>query len=57
METVISSIAEEVKSFLQLGDLRATGLVCPFLSKLHMENSFRKLFVSLFWVYRRQYNC
>lgn len=47
METVFRSIAEEVKSFLQLGDLRATGLVCPFLSKLHMEYSFRKLFVSL----------
>ncbi|QTD43562.1 hypothetical protein [Sporosarcina sp. Te-1] len=31
METVFRSIAEEVKSFLQLGDLRATGSVCPFL--------------------------
>ncbi len=48
METVFRSIALEVKSFLQLGDLRTTGLVCPFLSKLHMENSFRKLFVFLF---------
>lgn len=47
METVFRSIAEEVKSFLQLGDLRTTGLVCPFLSKLHMEYRFRKLFVSL----------
>lgn len=48
METVFRSISEEVKSFLQLGDLRTTGSVCPCLSKLHMENSFRKLFVSLF---------
>lgn len=31
METVFRSIAEEVKTFLQLGDLRATGSVCPFL--------------------------
>ncbi|MED3573100.1 hypothetical protein [Cytobacillus praedii] len=48
MEAVFRSIAEEVKSFLQLGDLRAKGVVCPFLSKLHMENSSRKLFVFLF---------
>ncbi|MGN7400746.1 hypothetical protein ACTHO0_12910 [Cytobacillus praedii] len=48
MEAVFRSIAEEVKSFLQLGDLRAKGVVCPFLSKLYMENSSRKLFVFLF---------
>ncbi|WP_193747685.1 hypothetical protein [Neobacillus niacini] len=48
METVIKSIATEVKSYLHLGDLLATGPVCPFLSKLHIDNSYRKLFVFLF---------
>ncbi|AVF23560.1 hypothetical protein ABNB59_04950 [Paenibacillus larvae] len=45
METVFRSVEKEVKSYLHLGDLLATGSVCPFLSKLHIENSYRKLFV------------
>lgn len=45
MGTVFRCIEIEVKSYLHLGDLLTTGLVCPFLSKFHMENSYRKLFV------------
>lgn len=49
METVFTNVAvtNEVKSYLLLGGLLVTGLVCPFLGKLHMGNSDRKLFVSL----------
>ncbi len=47
METVFRRIATEVKSYLQLADLLSKGSVCPFLSKLHIETSYRKLFVSL----------
>ncbi|MGK4044608.1 hypothetical protein AB0Y20_20360 [Heyndrickxia oleronia] len=39
MDAVFRSIATEVKSYLHLGDLRSTGVVCPFLSKLHRESS------------------
>ncbi|MCI1614988.1 hypothetical protein [Heyndrickxia oleronia] len=39
METVFRSTATEVKSYLHLGNLRSTGLVCPFLTKLHRESS------------------
>ncbi len=45
MGTVFRRIELEVKSYLHLGDLLTTGLVCPFLSKFHIENSNRKLFV------------
>ncbi|MFO1443648.1 hypothetical protein KDN24_10570 [Bacillus sp. Bva_UNVM-123] len=50
MKTVFANVAleKEVKSHMLLGDLLATGPVCPFLSKLHMENSYRKLFAFLF---------
>ncbi|MGF9964566.1 hypothetical protein [Bacillus rhizoplanae] len=50
METVFTNVAfeKEVKAYLLLGDLLATGPVCPFLGKLHMGNSDRKLFASLF---------
>lgn len=44
MEAVFRSIAEEVKSFLQLGDLRAKGVVCPFLSKLYYGKQFPETF-------------
>ena len=37
----------EAKSYMLLGGLLVMGPVCPFLSKLHIENSNRKLFVSL----------
>ncbi len=47
MGNVFRSIAEEVKLFLQLGDLQCDGISLSFFSKLHMENSFRELFVSL----------
>ncbi|MGG3889618.1 hypothetical protein [Metabacillus fastidiosus] len=48
METVFVNMEKEVKSHRLLGDLLTTGSVCPFLSKLHMENSYRKLFAFLF---------
>ncbi|MFD2115349.1 hypothetical protein ACFSTH_09830 [Paenibacillus yanchengensis] len=50
METVFSNVVlqQEVKSYLLLGGLLVTGLVCPFTGKLHMGNSDRKLFASLF---------
>ena len=48
METVFVNVEKEVKAYRLLGDLLTTGLVCPFLSKLHMENSYRKLFAFLF---------
>ncbi|MDQ0273364.1 hypothetical protein [Cytobacillus purgationiresistens] len=50
METVFTNVVfkKEVKAYLLLGGLLVTGLVCPFLGKLHMENSYRKLFVFLF---------
>lgn len=48
MEAVFRRIATEVKSYLHLGDLLSIGPVCPFLSKLHIENGYRKLFVFLF---------
>ncbi|GIN19417.1 hypothetical protein J1TS3_05510 [Siminovitchia fordii] len=48
MGTVFRRIATEVKSYLHLGDLLSMGPVCPFLSKLHIETSYRKLFVYLF---------
>lgn len=47
MEAVFRRIATEVKSYLHLGDLLSMGPVCPFLSKLHIETSDRKLFVFL----------
>ncbi len=48
MGTVFRRIATEVKSYLHLGDLSSMGPVCPFLSKLHIETNYRKLFVFLF---------
>ncbi|GGA29309.1 hypothetical protein [Psychrobacillus lasiicapitis] len=48
METVFRRIATEVKSYLHIEDILLTGPVCPFLSKLHIETSYRKLFVYLF---------
>lgn len=56
MGNVFRSIAEEVKLFLQLGDLHATGLVCPFLVNFIWKTVFGN-FLSLYYVYRRQYNC
>lgn len=50
METVFvnAALEKEVKSYMLLGDLLTMGPVCPFLSKIHMKNSYRKLFVFLF---------
>lgn len=50
METVFTNVVMEkdVKSYMLLGGLLAKGPVCPFLGKLHMGNSDRKLFASLF---------
>lgn len=48
METVFKNeVLKEAKSYMLLGKLLVMGPVRPFLSKLHMENSDRKLFVSL----------
>ncbi|WP_195891664.1 hypothetical protein [Bacillus ndiopicus] len=45
METVFTNVelTKEAKSYLLLGGVLVTGPVCPFLSKLHIENSDRKL--------------
>ncbi|MBE5106323.1 hypothetical protein IGI01_13770 [Bacillus thuringiensis] len=48
METVFKNeVLKEAKSYMLLGKLLAMGPVCPFSSKLHIENSDRKLFVPL----------
>ncbi|MDH5159557.1 hypothetical protein [Heyndrickxia oleronia] len=41
---VMSQLEEMVKAPRLLGDLLVKGLVCPFLSKLHIENSCQMLF-------------
>jgi len=50
METVFANglTEKEVKSYRLLGDLLSKGEVCPFLSKFHIENRFRKLLPSYF---------
>jgi hypothetical protein len=53
METVFAKglVEKEVKSYMYSVNLLSKGEVCPFLSKFHIENRFRKLLPSYV------YNC
>ncbi|MGG3889616.1 hypothetical protein [Metabacillus fastidiosus] len=36
-------LEKDTKSYMLIGGLLVKGPVCPFLSKFHIKNSYRKL--------------